>query len=292
MGKKIFGIILIIIIAVFIAVTVIPNFIGEKAPEEPVPPEDESPAPPQYEDAIIVYGDAIPVDKEVDTNEYDPSLFIYSDDGRISYDSDNSADGIDVSGFQGEIAWQQVANSGIEFAFIRLGYRGYESGSLNMDSYFEANMEGALEAGIQVGVYFFSQAITPEEAAEEAQYVLDAIEGYEVTYPVIFDWEYITGGEPARTDSLTAGEVTECAVSFCDTIEEAGHYAGVYFNTDLGYTEYEIGQIDHYELWLAEYAEKPDFYYDFNIWQYSNTGSVPGIEGNVDLNICFNDYSK
>ena len=172
---------------------------------------------------------------------------------------------------------------------IRVGYRGYSTGNLNPDPYFEANIQGALDAGLQVGIYFFSQAMNKEEAMAEAVQVLEWIRDYDVTYPVVFDWEEITGAE-ARTDTVSAETVTECAKAFCGVIQSAGYIPMVYFNRTQGYEIMDLAQLTDYDFWLARYTEVPDFEYHFEMWQYSSTGTVPGIEGNVDLNLCFVDY--
>ena len=178
-----------------------------------------------------------------------------------------------------------MAADGIDFAIIRLGYRGYTEGGLMMDERFQANIQGALDAGLEVGVYFFSQAITPQEAEAEAAFVLNAVEDYEITYPIAFDWEPITGGQTARTDGLTGEMLTQCAAAFCAKVAEAGYEPAVYFNQDLGYLHYDLRELTDYTLWLAEYDTKPDFYYHFDLWQYTHTGTVAGIQGNVDLNL-------
>lgn len=195
--------------------------------------------------------------------------------------------GVDVSVYQQDIDWQAVAADGIDFAIIRLGYRGYTEGGLMMDERFEANIQGALDAGLEVGIYFFSQAITPQEAEAEAAFVLNAIEDYQVTGPIAFDWEPITSGQNARTDGLTGEMLTQCAGAFCAKVAQAGYEPAVYFNQDLGYLHYDLRELTDYTLWLAEYDQKPDFYYHFDLWQYTHTGTVAGIEGNVDLNLMF-----
>ena len=186
----------------------------------------------------------------------------------------------------GAIDWQAVADSGVEFAMIRVGYRGYSQGALQMDERFRENMDGALAAGLDVGVYFFSQATSVLEAEEEADFVLSAIRGYPIKYPVAFDWEFIDGAE-ARTNGMDGDTVTQCATAFCDLISVAGYTPMVYFNQELGYLFYQLDQLDASQFWLAEYDTKPDFFYDFEMWQYTHTGAVPGIQGNVDLNLAF-----
>jgi len=219
-------------------------------------------------------------------NAYDHSCF-FDENGLKRYESDTviGLPGIDVSSYQGEIDWQAVKEAGVEFAVIRLGYRGYVSGELDLDDCFMSNMEGAQAVGIPVGVYFFSQALSEEEAIEEAEYVLEYLQGYELEYPVIFDWEEIA--VDARTDDMNMVLLTGCAKAFCETIEQAGYEAGVYFNQEYGYTQMNLQSLKDYDFWLAEYRENPTFYYEFQMWQYTNEGHVPGIPEQVDLNIAF-----
>ena len=140
-------------------------------------------------------------------------------------------------------------------------------------------------------MYFFSQATTVREAEEEADYVLEAIRNYPVTYPVVFDWEFIDG-QQARTDEIEGERMTECAKTFCELVRAGGYTPMVYFNQEQGYLYYQLDQLDEFSFWLAEYDEKPDFFYHFAMWQYTHTGTVPGIPGNVDLNLAFQDLSK
>lgn len=193
--------------------------------------------------------------------------------------------GIDVSAHQQDIDWQRVARSGVEFAILRVGYRGYTEGSIQEDSYFEQNLAGAIDAGLEVGVYFFSQAMDEQEAREEARYVLDKIAGYQLAFPVFFDWEKI--GAEARSDAMDFASLTTVTDTFCTEIENAGYQAGLYFNQQLGYEELHLPSLRQYCFWLAEYNEVPTFPYAFELWQYTSEGSVDGIEGNVDLNLAF-----
>ena len=226
--------------------------------------------------------------KGVDRNRYDPQAFTQEENGWITYEKNGrkALTGIDVSVYQGDIDWEAVAQSGVEFAIIRLGYRGYSQGAIQLDRNFEQNMRGALEAGLDVGVYFFSQAITPQEGMEEAQFVLDALADCDITYPVVFDWEFVTADQ-ARTHEMEGEALTDCALAFCELVATAGYTPMVYFNQDIGYFYYQLDELDQYPFWLAEYDSKPDFFYDFEIWQYTHTGTVPGIQGSVDLNLAF-----
>lgn len=198
--------------------------------------------------------------------------------------------GIDVSEHQGEIDWAAVAADGVEFAIIRAGYRGYgEAGTLREDQWFRANMDGALAAGIPVGVYFFSQALNAEEAAEEAAFLLELLEPYgpdALALPVYFDWEDITH-DTARTNGLDGETITDCALAFTEAVAAAGYTAGVYAYRYLGYFQYDLARLAGLSLWIGAVGDWPDFYYAHDVWQYSTEGSVAGIEGNVDLDFRF-----
>lgn len=213
----------------------------------------------------------------------------FSGDGNYMYYTDDAytvLQGVDVSFYQGNIDWYQVKNAGISFAMIRAGYRGYQSGSLQVDEKFYQNLNGALAAGLDVGVYFYSQAVTPEEAAEEANFVLQLIEGYEITFPIAFDWEHISD-DTARTDDVSGDVLTDCCLAFCDTIRNAGYDPMVYFYRSLGYHEYDMNRLQGLDFWFSGTGAYPDYYYEIAMWQYSYTATVPGIQTNTDLNLYF-----
>ena len=265
----------------------------DKEPEpEPVSMEEPE-AYSSPEQQYITYKEhQLPLEEELAVSAWDHAGFEEDEKGWLSYDAGGvtALQGIDVSSHQGEIDWQKVADSGISFAMIRAGYRGYgEEGRLVSDERFHDNMRGALEAGLDVGVYFFSQATNVWEAEEEARLLLEALEGYTVTYPVVFDWERIHNGN-ARTDGMVGKSIGLMARTFCNVVEEAGYTPGVYFNQNLGYLSLELGELNHCVFWLAEYDDRPDFYYHADLWQYSSTGTVPGIETPVDLNLSFRDF--
>ena len=246
---------------------------------------EASPALPEEEPVTFRFGDMVLTPLEgMPLNPYDKDAFGLDEKGRVTYGTAKA--GIDVSTHQKDIDWQAVAADGIDFAILRLGHRGYTEGGLFLDQTFEQNLRGALDAGLEVGVYFFSQAVTPEEAEEEADYILNVLDGQHLTFPVAFDWESISG-DKARTDGLDGQTLTRCAAAFCKRIEDAGYRPAVYFNRTQGYLHYDLRDLTDYELWLAEYAAAPDFYYHFDLWQYSHTGRVDGIEGDVDLDLAF-----
>lgn len=227
-------------------------------------------------------------ERTVPVNPYTADDF-YQEDGFIKCSaSEVSKVGIDVSVFQGEIDWARVKAAGVEFAIIRVGYRGYGDGEIYEDSNYYANIEGALDAGLQVGVYFYSQAVNTDEAREEAQFVLNHLGGYDITYPVVFDWE--DAGQQSRGTELDQQTLTDCTIAFCDVIETYGYKPCVYFNQTFGYQKLNLGKLTDYEFWLAEYNDVQTFGYDVQMWQYSSTGVVDGINTIVDLNLSYQDY--
>lgn len=239
---------------------------------------------------IRVGGSWLDVLEGLNPNGRKVSQFTVGTDGRICYSGpEQTLFGIDVSHHQGKINWSAVASDGVDFALIRMGYRGYSEGGLWTDSSFHYNLEQAGKNGIAIGLYFFSQAITVEEAREEANYLLEGLGDTEITGPIVFDWEPIADSD-ARTDYVKRQELTDIADAFCSVIEDAGHPAMVYFNQETGYFHYDLSRLQDYGFWLAEYKSYPSFYYDFDMWQYTSTGRVAGIEGSVDLNMCFGDY--
>lgn len=249
------------------------------------------PKPPQY----ITYGDhQVLLLEDVAPSTLDPQSFHLDENGWMAYSDGQltALTGIDVSSHQGEIDWQQVAAAGVRFAVIRAGYRGYgEEGTLVTDSRFDENISGALAAGLDVGVYFFSQAVTVEEAREELALVLELIAPYAVTYPVVFDWERMPAERNARTRDVTGEELTDMAAAFCRGAEEAGYTPAVYANQNLAYLTLDLSQLKDWPFWLAQYSSVPTFYYRYDIWQYSHTGSVPGVSTNVDLDLAFRDLA-
>lgn len=222
-------------------------------------------------------------------NPYANENFKVDENGVVEYNDGMtiSKKGIDVSKFQGKINWSKVNADGVEYAFIRMGYRGYgSSGKLVMDETFEDNIKGATSNGVDVGVYFFSQAVTEEEAIEEANYILSAIEGYDVTYPIVIDIEEVTDSD-ARTAKLTKEEWTRNCIAFCETVKAAGYTPMIYGNLKTFFIMLDMEQLEMYDKWFAYYDTPVYFPYEFKIWQYTDKGSVDGISSDVDLNVGF-----
>lgn len=200
--------------------------------------------------------------------------------------------GIDVSSFQEEIDWKKVAAEGAEFAFLRVGGRYWGSkGSIYSDDYFDQNATQAYAAGIKVGAYFYSQAITVEEAIAEADFVLSKIKGYTIEYPIVFDVEEAPDYY-ARANRISRSLRTQIAQAFCERIEQAGYYAIIYATPDWAENALDMSKLSDYDYWIAHYTDKPDQDYPYTIWQYSQYADVNGIRwGRVDMNICYVDYA-
>ena len=191
--------------------------------------------------------------------------------------------GIDVSKWQADIDWKAVAGAGIDFAIIRVGYRGSETGVLVEDPYFKANIAGATKAGVKVGVYFFTQAITEAEAVEEASMAMELVKGYRLDYPIYIDTEW-SGG---RADNLSKTNRTKIVKAFCKTVQNGGYKAGVYASKYWYLDNLHVDELKDYTIWVAQYNTECTYTGKYDMWQYTDKGRVPGIKGNVDLNICY-----
>ena len=195
--------------------------------------------------------------------------------------------GIDVSKWNGNIDWDAVKKSGVSYVIIRCGYRGSSQGALIKDSKFETNIKGAINAGLKVGVYFFSQAIDKNEAVEEASMVLDCIKNYKISYPIFLDVEP-SGG---RADSISTAARTEICKTFCETIQSYGYTAGIYANKNWFSEKINTNELSgKYKIWLAQYAAEPTYTGRYDMWQYKSTGKINGISGDVDMNLSYLGY--
>lgn len=244
-----------------------------------------------------IYGDfsAEPLEG-VPLNTLDWENLELDENNRYTYYENGEAvskTGIDVSYHQGIIDWERVAADGIDFAMIRIGYRGYEKGIMHRDELSESYISGAQAAGIDVGVYFYSQAVSEAEAREEAVYVCELIKDSEIKYPVVFDWELPDDSE-ARTLGTTTETLNKCAAAFCREITDRGYTAMLYSNLKMALTKYDMQTLSAYDFWYVEYKDghnPPSYPYELQMWQYASDGRVDGIDGYVDMNISFVDYA-
>lgn len=191
--------------------------------------------------------------------------------------------GIDVSSWQGRINWQDVKENGVGFAIPRAGY-GWEDKPRQTDSQFYNNINGAKTVGIPIGCYHYSYATTRYEAKREADFLLDIIQGYQFEYPIFYDLE-----DKVQRD-LGKDRLTEVALSFCEELEQAGYYPAVYCSLDWARSRLDMERLNRYDLWLAQYYHTVTYTGPYTVWQYTSTGRIDGITGNVDLNVCYKDY--
>ena len=229
----------------------------------------------------------VEINPEVKKHDYKDDFFVHNGH-LLTYEGDDnytSRLGVDVSEHQGYVDWQTLKDNGFSFAFIRLGYRGYgQEGRICLDKEFHRNIQNAQAAGFDVGVYFFAQAINEEEAREEADFVLQNLQGYTLQLPVVYDPESILDDE-ARTDNVSGEQFTKNTEVFCSAVAEAGYDPMIYANMLWEAFELDLEKLSEYLLWYADYEPAPQTPYHFRFWQYTNVGQVPGITGNADLNI-------
>ena len=244
----------------------------------------------------IVYSDGseewVKINPYMEKNTYDFTNLV-SNDGKMKYYSDGkkiSYLGVDISRYQKDVDFEALKSDGIDFVMLRVGARGYKTGEIQIDEYFHENIKKATEAGLDIGVYFFSQAVTQEEAIEEAQLVLDNIKEYEILYPIAYDMEFIEN-DTARVETLTRDERTTVAAAFLNHINNAGYTPMLYGDTEWLVKRIDVAKFNASCIWLAEEADIPKYPYRYEMWQYTTQGQVRGINGFVDLNISFVDYS-
>ena len=251
-----------------------------------------------YPEELVVAADSryyfFPILDSLKHHSYQKDQFLMNDDDILEYVVDGevvSKKGIDVSRYQEEIDWEKVAGDGVEYAFIRLGIRGATEGKLAIDVAYEKNMEGALANDIDVGVYFFTQALNAQEAVEEAEFVLENLEDYEISYPIVLDVEEVTTKNP-RTKELTKEDRTEACIAFCERVKEAGYTPMIYGNLKTFLLMLDMEKLEEYEKWFAYYRTPLYFPYEFSVWQYTSTGKVDGISTDVDLNVSMKDWGN
>lgn len=220
----------------------------------------------------------------LEANPFSPDDFGYDGD-YLTCLTGESVLGIDVSSHQKQIDWQQVKAAGVEFVMIRLAYRGSIEGALVADEMAQDHYRGAKAAGLQVGGYIFTQSISVAEGIEDAEFVLSQVKDWELRMPLVYDWEIID--ESYRNGKLDRQTLTDIMLSFCETVEAAGQEAMVYFNISNTKHNFYLEQLEGYGFWLANYTDRLDFPYRVDMWQYTCTGAVAGIAGDVDINLYF-----
>lgn len=205
------------------------------------------------------------------------------------FENDGQSAGIDVSAHQGKIDWAQVKASGIEFAMIRCGFRGYTAGAIYEDAYFKSNIKGAVNNGIMVGIYFYSVAKNEEEALQEAAWVVEAIKSYRITYPVVYDFEDFNRG---RTKGISSAQATSNAITFLNYVASKGYTPMMYASKNDITSNFDRSRLSGYKFWLAHYTSSTNYTGSYQMWQYTSKGSVPGISGGVDMNVAYFRYGS
>ena len=194
---------------------------------------------------------------------------------------------MDVSSFQGDVNWEKVKNDGVEYAFIRLGYRGYESGKIVNDSKYEDNITGCNDVGLDCGVYFFTEALNESEGVEEAEFVLECLGEHHIELPIVLDVEQSANVNKSRTKNLSAEDRTKAVIAFCERIKQAGYTPMIYGNLKSMLIMLDFEQLEEYDKWFAYFHYPLRFPYKHKIWQYTASGKVDGIKGDADLNLMF-----
>ena len=218
-----------------------------------------------------------------DRNPYGRYDFQYNRHNYLLLQNVDSSPGVDVSAHQGDIDWAAVKKSGIEFAVIRLGYRGYGSGKLVEDEYAKKNLREAKAAGLKIGAYFFSQALDIQETDEEIQFMLNMLADVDLDMPLVLDWEI--PAEDARTKNMDARTLTDIQLHFCGQMKKMGYQPMVYFNWHQSENLYYLSELEDYPFWLALYQDRMTYPWKVEMWQWTSSGKVPGIQGNVDINV-------
>lgn len=213
------------------------------------------------------------------------------DNNHYKYEDENytSIFGIDVAAHQETIDWKKVKEAGVEFAYIRLGYRGAVEGILHTDLEFEKNYRGATENGIKVGVYWYAQPANIQEIVEEAKYVISVLNNRRLDLPIAFDFEEteFNDGSISRMHGMSGSERTKMAVTFCNEISKNHYDVMIYTNLYWAETFYNWKELEGYPVWYAQYATYPNFNKPLVMWQYDDNGHIDGIDRSVDLDLLF-----
>ena len=245
----------------------------------------------------LTYADGVEewilINQQLPKNSYDYTKLV-SQSGVMKYYVDGTKTsyfGLDISKTQGYIDYNKLVKAGVDFVMLRVGARGYSTGQLVLDEYYTDNIKGATDTSLHVGLYFSSQAITKEEAVEEANMVIAQIGDYKIDYPIVFEMETIVN-DSSRTSSLTKEERTDIAIAFLDTIKTAGYIPMIHGDKEWLLTKVDLTKLSTYDIWLSQEGDLPDYPYQFSMWQYSKNGKADGISGNVNFNISFIDYTE
>ena len=262
---------------------------GEEDEEEKGPENDGKHVEVVYRNGSSEW---VPINQYWKKNTYDFTNLIRKNDLLHYYSNGKEVSylGVDLSKYQKQVDFGAIQSEGIDFCMLRVGSRGYETGAIQEDEKFQEYITGAEAVGMPVGLYFFSQATTEAEAIEEANFVLSKIGEHKISYPIAYDMEFITN-DSSRIETLTKNEKTSIALAFLNRIEEAGYNGMLYGNKEWLLKRIDLSKFEKYDVWLSQEENIPDYPYTYSMWQYTRQGEVYGIDGYVDLNISFIDYS-
>lgn len=245
---------------------------------------------------LVTYQDGstewVEINDKLAANSYDTAKFVYQNPQMKYYVNGKQASwfGVDISSKQGIVDFEKLKKAGVDFVMIKVGGRGYSSGNIVLDSSYKDYMNGAKNAGLGIGVYFYSQAVDKDEVCEEAETLLELIKDYPVKYPVVFDMESVEG-DMARTDALDVSTRTELARIFLKTIKAEGYTPMLYGDKEWLVTKLDLEKLQDYDVWISQEADTPDYPYEYTMWQYNKSGTVSGISGTAGLNISLVNYS-
>ena len=245
---------------------------------------------------LVTYQDGstewVEINDKLAVNSYDTAKFVYQNPQMKYYVNGKQASwfGVDISSKQGIVDFEKLKKAGVDFVMIKVGGRGYSSGNIVLDSSYKDYMNGAKNAGLGIGVYFYSQAVDKDEVCEEAETLLELIKDYPVKYPVVFDMESVEG-DVARTDALDVSTRTELARIFLKTIKAEGYTPMLYGDKEWLVTKLDLEKLQDYDVWLSQETDTPDYPYEYTMWQYNKSGTVSGISGTAGLNISLVNYS-
>ncbi len=261
--------------------------------------EEEAAADPSKDGkhTLLTYADGseewVLINPYLEQNTYDYTNLKMKADKMAYYDDGRSVSylGVDLSKYNGDVDFGALKESGIDFVMLRLGSRGYGSGQIMLDEKFEENIKKATGAGLEIGVYFFSQAITEQEAVEESNFIIQTLANYKITYPIAFDMEYVQN-DKARIDALSREDKTTVAKAFLENTKVAGYKPMIYGTKEWLIKHIDLTKLTDYDIWLSQQKDIPDYPYKFQMWQYTLEGKASGVDGDVNLNISFVDYSE
>lgn len=246
---------------------------------------------------LLTYADGteewVLINPYLEQNTYDYTNLEMKADKMTYYDNGRNVSylGADLSKYNGSVDFRALKEAGADFVMLRIGSRGYGSGQIVADENFEENIKGAIDAGLEVGVYFFSQAVTAEEAVEESNFIIQTLANYQITYPVVFDMEYVQN-DKARIEVLSREEKTAVARAFLENIRVAGYKPMIYGTKEWLIKEIDLTKLTEYDIWLSQQKDVPDYPYKFQMWQYTLSGKASGVDTDVNWNISFVDYSE